>query len=468
MPNRRNRRIGSNHGSIDSPHQSSSRASSRSSRPCSVPSFASCSVFAVSPAHAEATWPEFRGPGGQGISTEKNLPLTWSESENIRWKTPLPGSGWSSPVLQDGKIWLTAATVTELSEEEQAAKVAGAQLANQMIAARDITLWAIEIDLASGSILRQVKLLEVKDPQPIHSLNSYASPTPILEGSRLYCHFGAYGTVCLDTETGKLLWTTRLAIDHRVGPGSSPALWEDLLIIPCDGADVQFVAALHKDTGEEVWRTARPPIQQTDGEFRKSYCTPLAIEVNGSAQVVIPGAQWCIAYEPRTGQEIWRIDHGRGFSLVPRPVFDGKLLFFCTGFMSDRLIAVKPDGTGDVTNTHIAWEKSKQVPMMPSPLVVDGHVYTISDGGVATCIDAATGEEIWRERIPGRYCASPLFAVGRIYASSSEGVTTVFAAGGKFEKLAENPLDGQLMASPVAVDGSLLLRTGTHLYRVAE
>jgi outer membrane protein assembly factor BamB len=429
-----------------------------------------CLLLALSTtvAHAESTWPEFRGPSGQGISTEKNLPLTWSESENIRWKTPVQGSGWSSPVVADGKIWLTTATVTEMSKEEQAAKVAGSQLADQMIAVQDLTLWAVELDLESGSVLREIKLLAVNDPQPIHSLNSYASPTPILEDGRLYCHFGDYGTVCLDTKSGKTLWQKRLAIDHRVGPGSSPALWEDLLIVPCDGADVQFVVALNKDTGKEVWRTDRPPIRQTNGEFRKSYCTPLVIEVNGTEQVVIPGAQWCIAYEPRTGKEIWRIDHDNGFSLVPRPVFDGKLLFYCTGFMSDRLIAVKPEGTGDVTKTHIAWEKQKQVPMMSSPLVVDNRVYMVSDGGVATCFDASTGEELWKERLGGRYCASPLYADGRIYIGNTDGLTTVLAASDEFKVLAENQLDGQLMASPVPVDGTLLIRAGTHLYRVGE
>ncbi len=419
---------------------------------------------------AETTWPQFRGPGGQGISTETNLPLTWSETENIRWKTSLPGSGWSSPVVADGKIWLTTATVVEATDEERAAKVAGAQLADQMIAARTVTLWAIEIDLDSGSILRRIQLIEVDDPMPIHSLNSYASPTPILDKakSRLYCHFGDYGTVCVDTDSSKKLWGKRLTLDHRVGPGSSPVLWEDLLIIPCDGADVQYVVALNKDTGEEVWRTDRPPIEQTDGEFRKSYSTPLVIKVNGTEQAVIPGSQWCIAYEPRTGKEIWRVNHGRGFSLVPRPVFDGNLLFFCTGYMSDRLLAIRPDGEGDVTATHIAWEKSKQIPMMSSPLVVNNRVYTLSDRGIALCFDATSGEEKWRERVPGRYSSSPLYAEGRIYLCSHEGRTTIVAASDEFEQLAENRLDGQLMASPVAVEGSLLLRTGTHLYRVGK
>ena len=417
---------------------------------------------------AESTWPEFRGPGGQGISTEKNLPLTWSESENIRWKTPIPGFGWSSPVVAEGKIWLTTATVVEASEEERAAKVAGTMMADQMIAARTVTLWAVELELESGRVLRKIQLLEVNEPQPIHSLNSYASPTPILSGSRLYCHFGDYGTVCLDTNSGKPLWEKRFALDHRVGPGSSPVVWEDLLIVPCDGADVQYVVALNKDTGETVWRTDRPPIEQTDGEFRKSYSTPLAIEVNGKEQVVIPGAQWCIAYEPRAGKEIWRVNHGRGFSIVPRPVFDGHLLFFCTGYMSGKLLAVRPDGTGDVTASHIAWEQDKQVPTMPSPLVVENRIYLASDGGIAACYDAETGEEKWRERIRGRYSASPLYAADRVYVCSHEGLTTVFAASDEFERLAENELDGQLMASPVAVEGSLLLRTGTHLYRVGK
>jgi outer membrane protein assembly factor BamB len=190
--------------------------------------------------------------------------------------------------------------------------------------------------------------------------------------------------------------------------------------------------------------------------------------MNGAEQVVIPGSQWCIAYEPRTGKEIWRVDHGRGFSLVPRPVFDGHLLYFCTGYMSDRLLAIRPDGKGDVTETHIAWEKSKQIPMMPSPLVTGNRLYTMSDNGIACCFDAGTGEEKWRARIDGRYSSSPICADGRIYIANHAGLTTVFPASDEFEKLAENRLDGQLMASPVPVDGSLLLRTGTHLYRVGE
>jgi hypothetical protein len=241
-----------------------------------------------------------------------------------------------------------------------------------------------------------------------------------------------------------------------------------LLIIPCDGADVQYIVALDKNTGQTVWRVDRPPIRETNGEFRKSYSTPLVIEVNGEEQVVIPGSQWCIAYEPRTGKEIWRVDHGRGFSLVPRPVFDGHLVYFCTGYMSDRLLAIRPDGTGDVTETHIAWEKSKQIPMMPSPLVTGNRLYTMSDGGIACCFDAGTGEEKWRARIDGRYSSSPICADGRIYIANHAGLTTVFPASDEFEKLAENRLDGQLMASPVPVDGSLLLRTGTHLYRVGK
>jgi outer membrane protein assembly factor BamB len=425
-------------------------------------------VCHILPCHAESTWPEFRGPSGQGISTEKNLPLTWSESENIRWKTPIEGAGWSSPVVTDGKIWLTTATVIQASEEERAAKVVGQQMPDQMLLAKKVTLWAVEVDLASGSVLRSIKLLEVNDPQLIHSLNSHASPTPILNGSRLYCHFGDYGTVCLDTASEKIVWEKRFPLDHRVGPGSSPVLWHDLLIIPCDGADVQYVIALNKDTGETVWKTDRPPIRQTNGEFRKSYSTPLVINVDGAEQVVIPGAQWCIAYEPASGKEIWRVDHDHGFSIVPRPVFDGKLLFYCTGFMSDRLRAVRPNGEGDVTTSHIEWEQSKQVPHMPSPIVADNRVYIVSDQGVASAFDAATGDEKWRERISGNFSSSPLLADGRIYVGSQEGVTYVLAASDEFEKLAENQLDGQLMASPVPVDGSLLLRTGTHLYRVGE
>ncbi|NOY42918.1 MAG: PQQ-binding-like beta-propeller repeat protein [Planctomycetes bacterium] len=425
-------------------------------------------LFLSLPARAEVVWPQFRGPDGQGHVDAVGVPLHWGEGKNIVWKSPVEGLGWSSPVVADGKIWLTTAIPSYVSEEERAAKVEGMSMASTLAVAREVSLWALSFDLESGKQLQKIKLFEVDSPQAIHSLNSFASPTSVLAEGRLFCHFGAFGTACVDTTTGRIIWKRELSIEHGVGPGSSPVLFEDLLIIPCDGTDQQYVVAVSTANGETVWKTDRPPLRTEVGDYQKAFCTPLIIEVGGQKQVVIPGAQWFVAYDPRTGEEVWRVDHGRGFSNVPRPVYDGERLYLCTGFVRGQLWAVRPDGAGDITETHVVWKRTKQIPMMASPIVVDGRVHVVSDGGVATCFDAATGEEIWRKRMGGKYSASPLFVEGRIYFCNHDGRTTVLAPGDEYRELAQNDLDGQLMASPVVVEGDLLLRTDTYLYRISE
>lgn len=420
-------------------------------------------------AQAEATWTKFRGPEGQGHSDAVDLPLEWSEDSNVAWKTPITGKGWSSPVVADGKVWLTSATKVAASAAETEAKTADSLLAAQMAVAKTITLWVHEIDLHSGKVLRQIKLADVKSPQPIHSLNSYASPTPILAAGRLYCHFGDYGTFCLDTKSGKIVWKQHIPLDHGVGPGSTPLLYDDLLILTCDGRDKQYIVALNIADGNEAWRTDRPPIRTDEPEMRKAFCTPLLIEVQGKEQMVIPGAQWFVAYAPRTGKEIWRIDHGGGFSNVPSPVFDGEHVYLCTGYGTSQLWAVRPDGRGDLTDSdHVSWKAKKQIPNMPSPVLVDQRLYIIGDGGIAQCFEAATGKPLWKKRIGGKFSASPLYADGRIYICNHDGRTTVFAPGDEYRELAQNDLDGQLMASPIVADGDLLLRTESHLYRIGK
>ncbi len=422
-------------------------------------------AFANANADAETTWPQFRGPDGQGRSNATGLPLHWDESTNIAWKTPIRGNGWSSPVVANGKIWLTSATEVTASEaEREAADTSGKGL----LVAKTITLWACEVDLSSGKLLREIKLADIDSPQPIHSLNSYASPTPVLAKDRLYCHFGDYGTFCLDTVKGKVVWQKRIRQEHGVGPGSSPLLVDDKLVLTCDGMDSQYILALHATDGTKAWQTDRPAHRSDKPDFLKSFCTPLLINVKGQNQLLIPGAQWCIAYEPRTGKEIWRVDHGQGFSLAPCPVFDGQRVFICTGFMHPELVALRPDGQGDVTETHVDWREPKQVPTKSSPLIVGEQIYMISDAGIAQCFETATGNRLWKKRIGGKYSASPLYADGRIYLCSQEGRTTVFAPGDEYEKLATNDLDGQLMASPVVVDNDLLLRTDSHLYRIGK
>ncbi len=429
--------------------------------------FACCMVLPIV-VRAEADWTQFRGPSGMGLSDVDDLPLQWGESTGVVWKTPIVGEGWSSPVVAEGRIWLTSAVHVAASEEQRKAKTEGKMGADGLDVASSISLWATEVDLDSGKVVQEIKLSDVDSPQPIHALNSFASPTPVLSGERLYCHFGDYGTFCLDTASGEILWSERIPLDHSVGPGSSPVLFEDLLILTCDGMHSQHITALNTADGSVAWRTDRPPLRTDEPDFRKSFCTPLLIQIQGEYQLVIPGAQWCVAYEPRTGKEIWRIDHGRGFSVVPRPVFDGQRVYFCTGFSGETLWAVRPDGQGDVSSSHVDWKYTKQIPNKPSPIVFGERLYTISDGGIAQCFETDTGKQLWKQRVGGKYSASPLYACRRLYLCSHEGRTTVIAAGDEFKELATNDLDGQIMASPVVADGDLLLRTESHLYRIGD
>ncbi|RIK80508.1 MAG: serine/threonine protein kinase [Planctomycetota bacterium] len=416
-----------------------------------------------------AEWLQFRGPSGQGL-VEEALPLRWGEGHGIAWKTPLPGRGWSSPVVSGDRIWLTTAEERPADEAERRKMldaVKDVPVAGDMSAVASVVLAALEVDLASGKLLRQVKLFEIDAPPAIHGHNSYASPTPVIVGDRVFCHFGTFGTACVEMPTGAVAWRRRLEIDHIVGPGSSPAAFGNLLIVPCDGSDRQFIAALDLQTGDVVWQRERPPIRQADPDQRKAFSTPLVIHAGGLPQAVIPGAQWFVAYHPATGEEVWRVDHDSGFSNVPRPVFDGERLFLCTGFGKRGLWAVQPDGRGDVTASHVQWRQDQHAPTTSSPVVSDGRLYLVADGGVLSCLATDSGRLLWRKRLGGAYSASPLVGQGRVYLFSQEGLTTVLADAAQYQVLAENQLDGMLMASPAVADGTVIVRSDTHLYRVA-
>jgi outer membrane protein assembly factor BamB len=386
-------------------------------------------------AHAE-NWPQFRGPGGDGHSKETNLPITWSERENVTWKVALPGRGWSSPTISGNEIWLTAATDSDRS------------------------LRLLSVDARTGQLGRDVEIFKLPAAVKGHAKNSGASPTPILDGDRIYVHFGSYGTACVKRD-GTIVWRTQeLKYAQVHGPGGSPVLFENLLIFNADGHDTQFVAALDKDTGKLVWRKPRPSAM--------AYATPLVIQTSAGPQVVSPGAHRAVSYNPRTGEEIWSVSYGDGFSNVPRPVYAHGLVFICTGFYQPHLLAVRPDGKGDITATHVAWRYTRGVPLTPSPIVVAEHVYIVSDNGILACLDAKTGKELWRERLPGNYSASPTFADGRIYFLNEEGETTVIAPGASFRKLAANRLEGRVFASPAVSSGAIFSRSDTHLYRLEK
>ena len=282
----------------------------------------------------------------------------------------------------------------------------------------------------------------------------------MLEGDRVYLHFGAHGTACI-TQSGEIVWKTRLEYDNgQHGTGGSPVLYDNLLIVSCDGLDVQYVVALDKLTGKVRWKKSR--------EGYQAYTTPLVVPLPAGDQVISPGAFRAIAYEPRTGKEIWQVRYGEGFSNVPRPVYGDGLVFICTGFQEPSLLAVRVDGRGDVTKTHIAWTLKRGVPLTPSPLLVGEELYVITDNGIATCLDAATGKEHWKARVGGNHSASPIYADGRIYFLSEEGESVVIAPGKQFKVLAKNQLDGETLASMAVSGGSIFVRSRTHLYRVGN
>lgn len=424
--------------------------------------------LAVSGSAAWDDWPQFRGPGGQGHSASTGLPLRWSETENVAWKVPTPGRGFSSPVVLGNQIWMTTAVEEAASAEEAQERLEGNRIADRLEVDRSVALEAVCFGCDTGKLTARIRLFRVEQPEPIQAFNSYASPTAVIEPGRLFCDFGTNGTACLDTVSGEILWKRRLPLDHQVGPGSSPLVYEDLLVLVRDGCDVQYVTALDKHTGSTVWKTDRPPIDATYLPYRKAFSTPLVIEAGGRRQMIIPGAQWVVAYDPADGRAIWRANYGSGFSNASRPVFGHGMVYICTGFASQQLWAIRVDGRGDVTETHVVWKAKRQIPNRSSPLLVGDELYLISDAGVATCFDAHRGETHWCQRISGNYSASPTYADRRIYFFSEEGKATVFRPGREFVKLAENHLDGRVMASPAVAGRALLLRSDGHLYRIED
>ena len=404
-------------------------------------------------------WPEYRGPWKNGNaqapgSTEPiRLPLTWSETQNIAWKTAIPHEGHSTPVILGGQIWLTTATADGRES------------------------FAICVDAQTGEIRFNERVFENENPEPLgNNINSYASPSPVIEPGRVYVHFGSYGTACLDTATAKPVWERRdLPCRHFRGPGSSPLLYDNLLILSFDGIDQQYIAALDKNTGGTVWKTNRSTQWKDllengryfrDGDYHKAFCTPLVIEWEGKPQLISLGACAGFAYDPYTGAELWKTHHD-AHSASPRPLFGNGLLYVTTGHGQTELWAIRPGGQGDITDTHVAWRVAgKEVPKQPSPVLVGELIYMVSNEGIASCVDALTGEMVWSERIGGNFMASPIYADGRIYASNMQGETTVMKAGRTFEILAENRLESGCLASPAVSGKALFLRTKTHLYRL--
>lgn len=413
------------------------------------------SVVLLAVARAEDNWPQFRGPTGQGVSDATGLPLQWSESEHVKWKTAIHGKAWSSPVVSGNQIWLT--TATEDGSD----------------------LFVVAVDRDSGKILFDQKLFHIDTPQYADRFNSHGSPTPVVDAGRVYVTFGAAGTACLDAQTARVLWERRdLHCNHWRGAGSSPTVWRDLLILHFDGADLQYVIALDTRDGHTVWKTDRSvdfqdldangkPIRE--GDFRKAFSSPLVVNHEGRPLLLSAGSKATYCYDPATGKELWRVEEPKHHSGTVRPVVGHGMVYTATGLAKGELWAVKLGGEGVVTQTHVAWKVTRNVPNRPSPVLAGDLLFMVDqDGGVASCLDAKTGEVVWRERLPGvgNHSSSPVAAEGRIYFFNENGDGTVIAASRQFKVLAENKLDSGFMASPAIAGKALYLRSKTHLYRI--
>ena len=404
----------------------------------------------------DAGWTQFRGPDSNGHTAAKGLPLHWSDTENVAWKTPIPHKGWSTPLILGDQIWVTSAT-----EEGR-------------------EFWAYCLNRSTGKVLHEVKLFTSESPEPLgNGLNSYASCTGVLETGRVYLHFGSYGTACLDTTTFKEVWRrTDLPCRHYRGPGSSVFPWKETIVLTMDGVDVQYLAALDKKTGATVWKTDRntefndldPSGNITaDGDFRKSYSTPILIEPGGGKpQLVSTGSRATVGYDPDTGKELWRTTY-KGFSNASLPAWIDGLLVVNTGHGKATLRAyrITPETKGDITNA-LVWEQTKYIPTRSSPVVAGGLIHLIADNGFLSAVDPKTGELLFSERTSGSCSASPMFADGRLYFCNERGDCYVTEPAREYKQLALNTLPSGIMSGPAAAGNQLYLRTKTHLYRIQQ
>lgn len=392
-------------------------------------------------------WTFYRGSNLNAVSTNKNMPHIWSEQENITWKVSVHGSGSSSPVVFGDQIWITTADS------------AGKQL------------YAMCISYKTGQIVHDIKVFEPDSVVPIHRLNTHATPTPAIEEGYVYVHFGSMGTACLETGSGKVVWRREdLKCEHVQGPASSPVIYKELLILHYEGVDIQYLVALDKKTGRTVWKSVRPQELYVDQPpiARKAYITPIIINVDGRDLLISNGSEVCIAYDPLTGEEIWRMRYISD-STIAMPMYSNGYVIFTTGLLDPiRMLAIRPTGKGDITNTALVWEVKTNVPQINSPFVKDGLIYMIHERGTASCLDAESGKVIYTGKLSGEFYASPVCADNKIYYFSKKGIVYVVREGREFKLIAENKLDGEIMATPAVTGSSLLIRTNKALYRIEK
>lgn len=402
----------------------------------------------------DKNWTHFRGSTLNGIAATEKIPLKLDDS-NIKWKTKIHDNGYSSPVVFSNQVWVTTA------------KPDGKEL------------YAVCTDFQTGKIIYDIKVFTPDEVEGKHSINTYASNTPCIENGFVYVHYGSNGTACINTSNGSVVWKrTDFKCKHVQGPASSPIIYKNLLILHFEGIDVRYIIALDKSNGKLIWRSDRPkePYEALTEIGRKAYITPIVINVKGRDMLISNGSAVCIAYDPNTGKEIWRVVDGAE-STISMPFTENGVVFWYTGFMVSsngakftELLAVNPDGNGDITGTNVLWKKRDEQAQnqLLTPVIKDGLIYSVNTRNKLMCIDATTGKEIWSTHLTSNYNASPIYVNGNIWFFSVKGEVLVIKAGRKYEVVAQNQMDSGIWATPAFLRNSMILRTQKYLYRISE
>lgn len=401
----------------------------------------------------DENWTHFRGSSLNGIATVENVPVSWGEETNMKWKTAIHGKGWSSPVVFGNQVWLT--TAAEEGKE----------------------LFAVCLDFITGEIIFDIKVFSLDSAISINAVNTYATPTPAIENGFVYVNYGSLGTACINTTNGSVVWTrTDLKCDHVHGPGSSVFLYKDFLILHYEGVDVRFITALDKHNGKTIWITHRQdePYKELSMIEKKAYVTPLLINLNGRDLIISNGSAIINAFDPSSGEEVWGIKRGV-VSTVPMPIEENGIVYVKLGGMigEDRsrfseLVAVNPDGSGDISNTNILWTFRVAYIPVSTPVIKDGLIYTSDSDRTLKCIDASNGKEVWNYKSKSLFNSSPIYANGNVYFSSTGGETMVVKAGRELNIVSENKLNGEIWATPAILRNNILMRTDRYLYRIGE
>ena len=390
-------------------------------------------------------WPQFRGPTGQGISEAKDPPRSWGLDKGVAWSRKVPG-GWASPVLVDGKVFLSGAEVED----------------------GKTTLCVMQLDAKSGRVMwrRDIFKPEEELAKRRHAKNGLASPTPLIADGVIYVHFGHMGTAALKAGSGEVIWKHRIDYPPMHGNASSPVLVDGKLILNVDAEEDPAIMALDAKSGAPVWKTPRN--QEVKRKF--SFATPLVIEVGGESQIISQASGFVGAYAPGDGRLIWRVSYGEGYSVIPRPVTDGGLVYVASGFGKPKLLAIRPDGAkGEVTESHVVWESDKWMPKTPSMIAKDGWLVILDDTGTLSGRDGKSGELLWHEKLAGNFSSSPVLAGETVYCCTEDGVCYVVDVSREgAEVVSEVDMKERIFASPVVVDGAVYLRGEEHIWKIAS